>query len=261
MEAANSPASSPSLPAMRSLVVSAAIRGAITPLVFEIARFVRSSFGDVAGYLTPPLLTALLFFPLFLRLVRAGSPLRAVSCSVVWALSCSLVSIVLFRATGDRYLDVVWNAEKYRREMFTWVATGMGEESDPSRFIPQHGRHFLAFAVLSFASVGFLALALGAALLHYMNFYVGSLASTALHPVATALLGWPPYAIVRVVGFITVAVALTGLALHRFFGVAVAPVVVRRALILGLALVLLDILIKSLVAPAWGRMLHGLVFP
>jgi hypothetical protein len=243
------------------LLLTSVIRGAASPIGFELALRVRAAAGDVAGMLVPPLFTAVLFYPLFNSMVRSGRYGRAVLASLVWALACSIVSIVLFAKTGDRYVDVVWNAEKYRREMFAWVATGMGEESDPVRFIPKHAEHFVAFAALSLVSVGFLGLALGAALLHYMNFYVGSLARAAGSPFLTGLAGWPPYAIVRVAGFVTVAVALTAFALARWRGATIDSALAKRTLAIGVALVGFDVVIKVLVAPAWGRMLNALAFP
>jgi len=235
--------------------------GAVTPLTFEVGRVLALSTHESAGLVVVPLLSAALFHPLWSRTVASGELRRAIVLAQLWALACSIVSIALVAWTGDRYLDVLWNAEKYRSEMFQWVKTGVGEESEPARFLPLHAVHFLAFCVLALLSFGYLGLALGAALLHYMNYYVGSLVAAAASPGLIALVGWPPYAIVRVVGFIIVATALAAFVHRRFRGAAIEPSVIRRNLLLGVSLVVADAVIKTLVAPSWGEMLRGLLGP
>jgi hypothetical protein len=233
--------------------------GAVTPVTFEIGRLLHGVADGRVALVLVPLLSAALFHPLWSRTVARGELRRAIVLAQLWALACSIVTVVLVAKTGDRYLDVLWSAEKYRAEMFEWIKTGIGEESDPSRFLPLHAKHFLAFAVLAFATFGILGLALGAALLHYMNFYVGSLVAAAASPMLIGLVGWPPYAIVRVIGFVTVATALTAMAFKRFRGADIDAALIRRNLLLGLALVVADVVIKTLVAPSWGEMLRGLL--
>lgn len=233
--------------------------GAVTPSTFEVGRVLALSTHESAGLVVVPLLSAALFHPLWSRTVAGGELRRAIVLAQLWALACSIVSIALVASTGDRYLDVLWNAEKYRDEMFHWVRTGVGEESEPARFLPVHATHFIAFCVLALASFGYFGLALGATLLHYMNYYVGSLVASAASPGIIALVGWPPYAIVRVVGFVTVATALAAYAFRRFRGAAIDPSSIRRNLLLGVCLVIADVVIKTLVAPSWGEMLRGLL--
>ena len=90
----------------------------------------------------------------------------------------------------------------------TGYETGDGMESDPKRFIPRHVRDFALFSALALVTGGFGALFLGAVLLNYMNFYVGSSSPPRRIPIWTLFLAWQPYAIVRVVGYIFVATAL-----------------------------------------------------
>lgn len=239
---------------------AAALTGATTPLLFEVGRRVTDALGDPRAALYGiPLLTAVAFFPLFSASLASGRLGRTVALSLVWALACSIVTIALVSRTGERYTDVLVRAETYRTEMFEWVRTGVGEESSPSRFLPVHATHCAAFVVLSRISLGFFGLAMGAALLHYMNFYVGSLLAHATHPVAIALLGWPPYAVIRVIGYVTLASALAALGRRRARGESIEIPAIRRALLVGFALVVLDVLVKATVAPSWGEMLAGWV--
>ncbi len=233
--------------------------GAATPLTFEVGRVARDLVGPGFALVLVPVLSAALFQPVWARVVRRGELGRATRLAQIWALACSIVTIALVANTGDRYADVLWNAEKYRTDMFHWVKTGIGEESEPARFLPLHALHFTAFCALSFVTFGFGGLALGAALLHYMNFYVGSLAAAASSPMMISILGWPPYAVVRVIGFVTVASALTALAFVRFRRAPIEPTRIRKMLLLGLALVIVDAVLKSIVAPGWGSMLRELL--
>src|SRR5207249_7337270 len=55
---------------------------------------------------------------------------------------------------------------------------------------------------------GLLGIALGAVLVGYMSFYVGSLAAAGGAPGTAFLLGWPPWAVLRVVAFVLVGLCL-----------------------------------------------------
>jgi hypothetical protein len=141
--------------------------------------------------------------------------------------------------------------------MFDWIRTGEGVESSPSKFIPAHLKEFAVFCALALATAGFGAIFLGAVLLNYMNYYVGALLASAAHPVATAFLGWQPYAVVRVVGYIIVATALSE-AGSRMITRRKAnwPRIAKYAAI-GLALVVLDVLVKASAAGLWAKMLKS----
>ena len=141
------------------------------------------------------------------------------------------------------------------------MRTGEGAESTPRQFLPIHARHFLGFCALSILTAGAGALVLGTWLLNYMNYYVFELARTGAHPLALALLGWHPWAVIRVVGYIVTGAALTppgiGLwaRLRRRRGRFEVP---RNVLATGIGLVLLDIVVKTLLAPTWQRWLAAL---
>ena len=87
--------------------------------------------------------------------------------------------------------------------------TGRGAESDPARFIPQQAAHAGVFAALALVSGGVLALAMGAVLMNYMGHYVGTLAAASAHPLPVLVLGWHPWAVIRIVSFVTIGVVLS----------------------------------------------------
>ncbi len=218
---------------------------------------------DLADRLTPlldkrralfvlPILLAAPFYPAWIGRVRRGELRAAVLASLAWAFATSVASIVWFRRTGDDAAGLVWNSIAYRQDMLTWLSSGIGQEGDPSLFVPQHAVHFAAFAVASLLTVGFAGLVLGAALLTYMNFYVAALFLRAHDAGTIAAFGWPAYAIVRVVGYVCVGSALAGVALNVVGKAGVPWRRVVTTLSIGVALVLLDLFLKWQLAP-WYR--------
>jgi len=140
------------------------------------------------------------------------------------------------------------------------VRTGEGPEGDISLFLPIHLRHFLIFCTLSLASGGFLALAMGAVMLGYMNFYVGCLIAASGASWITLALSWPLWSIVRVVGFIIAGTALGAVLLDRRGKGRTAgekKEKILRFLLLAVALIVLDIILKWLLAGAYQGLLNS----
>jgi hypothetical protein len=200
-----------------------------------------------------PLLQAGLAYPLFFGGVRAGRPGRTVALMLLWAVATSLPVILAARSDAAVLEPAILRGKEYRDEMFAWIRTGAGRESSPAQFLPQHALHFVVFAALAFLTAGAAALAMGAALLDYMNFYVGALLAAAAHPGAVAPYAWPVYAVVRVVGYVVCAAALASLRLSKQ-----EPDAKRASLCLlaiGFGLVVADALLKALLAPWWRERL------
>jgi hypothetical protein len=202
-----------------------------------------------------PALAVLSIYPFYLELILRGHRRRAVLLGVMWAVFLSQAVILGTYFFPARAEKVIIHGAEYRTEMFGWIATGEGTESSPRQFVPRQTKDFAIFAALAIGTGGLGALFLGAVLLNYMNFYVGSLLASAAHPVWALMLAWQPYAIIRVVGYIMVATALT----EMFFGLVTRFSArwnrVKFLGALGLGLVVLDIIVKALAAPAWGRLL------
>jgi len=148
-------------------------------------------------------------------------------------------------------------AASYRAEMFDWVTTGDAPENRPAEFVPIHLTHLGLFVALSWASAGYLGLALGAWLVGYMSYFVGSFAVAAGLPWTGALVAWVPWSVVRVVSFVAIGTILARPVLLR----RALPFGRREALWLGVAGagIVLDILIKTAVAPSYGLFLRSLL--
>jgi hypothetical protein len=223
---------------------------ALTPLVPLLALV-------PGGRWLGPLVAPLALWPSFAAAVRAGERGRAFRLGLLWALLLTVATVALTqvapRATGRG----IWNAEPYRVEMFRWIETGVGKESEPARFLPEHALHLGAFALLAAASGGYLGLVLGAALLAYMNYFVGAFALSAGLPLAGSFAAWVPWAVVRVVAFVALGSIL---ARPLLVGRARAfERVDRRWLGWVLAGLAADVGLKTVLAPTYGEWLRRLL--
>jgi len=202
-----------------------------------------------------PILATAAVYPIYARLILRGRPVAAAFAAVLWAASLSASIIVMTARDPDRAAGAVLNGPAYRDEMFAFIASGSGRESQPARFVPQHLLHLAAFAALTAASGGLLGLVLGAALVGYMSFYVGALAAGP-EPGLAALFGWPPWAVLRVVAFILLGTVLARPLLARLALRPPAPLRHRLWLGTAAALLLADIALKALLAEHWAALLR-----
>jgi hypothetical protein len=136
--------------------------------------------------------------------------------------------------------------------------TGEGREGQWRLFLPQHALHYGVFLVLSALTAGAAGLVFGTVLLNYMSYYVASLFLADPSGEFTGkliLMGFPIWSILRVIGFIAGAVATADLTFAVLGNLKDRP----RAwpgrssyfLSLSLALVILDALLKALLAGDW----------
>jgi hypothetical protein len=209
-----------------------------------------------AGRFLLPALAPLTLYGGFAALVRASRHGAAWGRAMAWAglLFAGVVLLVALRP--EAAAATVLNGEGYRTEMFSWIATGVGAESDWRAFLPQHLLHFGAFAALTWASAGYLGLVLGAVLMDYMSYFVASYALAAGRPLLGLVAAWVPWSVVRVAAFVLVGAVLARPLLARRcwpFGVGE-----RRLLVLGLAGVAADLALKAWLAPAYGAFLRDL---
>jgi len=201
-----------------------------------------------------PLVAPLTLRFAFKERVREGDYFRAWTLGIVWAFLLSAGVIVLVLWMPDAAREGILRGEPYRQEMFGWIATGTGKENDWHRFLPEHLLHFAVFLVVTWASGGYLGLVLGAFLVAYMSYFVGSYAAASGHPFLGSVAAWVPWSVVRVCAFV-----LLGTLFAR-------PLLARRAwpfggkeyrlMALALSGILADLVIKSLAAPSYGVFLR-----
>jgi len=221
----------------------------------------------LGAYIHPVLLllfSSIPIYPIYLSQFKVQEYRKAITLVFVWAITSSIIIILLAIGYSSLASSSILSGSSYQMEMFQWIATGVGPEGDPSTFIPQHAINAVAFTILSFASAGFLSLLFGAYQMNYMNYYVGILLSRVSNPtlnnvVAVAAFSWPIYAIIRVIGFISLGVATTIPLSNRIFDNKTDTKLIIRLLLIGLALVIVDIVVKVLVAPLYQNSLNDLI--
>jgi hypothetical protein len=221
-----------------------------------VATAISYALGWAIGVpLLVPAFNTLAAFPFMVAALSRGDARLAVARMLVWALTLAVCATLLSYAQPWRTDALFLRGASYRVEMFQWVMTGHGAESDPSRFIPQQAVHAAVFAALALASGGVLALAMGAVLMNYMGHYVGTLAAASAHPVTALVLGWHPWAVIRIVSFVTIGVILSAPLLSWLGGFRVDRRAARVLLAWAAAGLIADVVLKWLLAPAWQRLL------
>jgi len=196
--------------------------------------------------------------------LRRGDRRGAIVLMLWWALWLGIAGVGASLLWPARAEMVVFNGDAYREEMFAWLTTGQGRESSPMEFIPQHLLHAAIFVALSLATASTLSILMGCVLMNYMSFYVASLI---LHcsetPAATTaiLLGWNPWSMVRVASFIILGVVLSEPLLSRMRGHWPDASGRRRWLLVAAAGLLVDIAMKTLLAPMWPGLLASCFTP
>ena len=96
---------------------------------------------------------------------------------------------------------------------------------------------------------------MGAVLMNYMGHYVGTLAARSARPALTLLLGWHPWSVVRIISFVILGVVLSVPLLSRVTRITIDRQTARRLIIAACAGLVVDIVMKALLAPAWQRLL------
>jgi hypothetical protein len=202
-----------------------------------------------------PILNTAASFPFMVLALTGGNLRLAIGRMLLWALTLgvSATSLSYARpAATDRFF---LRSEAYRIEMFAWVMTGRGAESMPSQFIPQQAGQAALFAGVALASGGVLAMPMGAMLMNDMGHYVGTLAARSTHPALAVILAWHPWAVIRVISFVILGVVLSTPLLSRLAGFEAEWRGARPFVRVAAAGLVLDVVLKWMLAPTWQRLL------
>jgi hypothetical protein len=209
------------------------------------------------GILLPVLNTAAAYAAMVVLLLR-GARREAVGLMLAWAATLAVCSTLTFAAWPSDPGPLVINGPQYRDEIFRWIRTGEGREGDPARFIPQHVLHLGGFVALSLATASAASMALGAALMNYMGFYVASLHRAGAGADTVLLFGWQPWAICRVAAFVVLGVVLAEPLLSRLRPYGYDGLRAARPYLIAAAVgIAADWLLKAILAPYWRERLAG----
>ncbi len=206
-----------------------------------------------------PVLNTAAGFPFMVRALRRARVGRAAGLMLVWAAMMGLCASALAWRAPDLSRRLFLNAAPYEREMHAWIDTGAGAESTPREFLPQHALHAGAFAGLSFATGGLLSMPMGAALMNYMGHYVGTVAARSPTPFVAWTLAWHPWSVIRIASYVTLGVLLSAPMLARVGRFRYRLGEHRRLLALAGTGLLVDVVVKWLLAPAWSELLRRVV--
>ena len=224
-----------------------------TPLLTLLGYFLKTPW-------LLPVLQVLPAYPLLVYDLRRERRTIAVLRMLLWAALIAASMEMLALESPTRGEVSVLHGKDYRDEMLGWIRTGVGKESSPSRFLPEHLIHLGVFVFLSLVSGSFLSLILGAVLMNYMSFYVGSLLGIAQTPAKVLLYGWPPWAVLRVVSFVILGVVLSGPLLKRLGWAPFDRKEVRGWLMVAALGLVLDVTLKALLAPHWSDVLRSALY-
>jgi hypothetical protein len=206
-----------------------------------------------------PVLNTLASFPFMVLALKRGDLQLALARMLIWALTMGAAATMMSYVRPAQTDALFLRGESYRAEMFSWVLTGQGAESTPSQFIPQQAGHAVLFSGLALATGGVAAMPMGAILMNYMGHYVGTLAAASRRPLLTVVLGWHPWAVIRVISFVVIGVVLSAPLLSRMGSFRVDRRAARTLLLVAVAGLAADIILKTLLAPAWQRLLLSVV--
>jgi hypothetical protein len=225
-------------------------------LAIVLATVLSYALGALLGVpLLVPVLNTAAGVPFMIHALRRGDLRLALARMLLWALTMGACATLWSYARPAQTETLFVRGESYRTEMFAWVLTGRGAESTPSQFIPLHVRDAVLFSALALATGGALAMPMGAALMNYMGHYVGTLGAASRRPLLTLLLGWHPWAIVRIISFVTIGVVLSVPMLARLTDIRIDARIRTRFLWFAAAGLVIDVIMKALLAPAWQRLL------
>ncbi len=234
-----------------------------TPLVYlfiAAGTLTATVLGFLAGnkFLLPVLQIAV-SYPVLFSLLAGEQRKRAFVTMLFWALCLGTTTVVIsvqYPAQGE---SAIFHGKAYVDEMFRWIRTGEGAEGNPLLFVPQHLLHFVVFAALSLATGSLLSLLMGALLMNYMSFYVASVILASDDSLTAALMAWHPWSIIRVASFVVLGVILAEPVICRIIKRDYEYTGARRFFWAALNGLVLDILLKTALAPWWGVELRKLI--
>jgi hypothetical protein len=198
-----------------------------------------------------PALNALVIYPLFLAGIRSGRLRTTMRQVMVWAVTMTVTVIALTLLWPEQMQQGVLGGEGYKGRMLDAIRSSAGAEGTWQGFVAKYVREGGIFLLLAVASAGLLALAMGAYLMNYMNYYVGYLFATAKNPVVLFFIGWPPWSIARVLGFNLAALGLSFLVLQRVLAGRWRWTEARRFVQVGMGFIVLNVLLRLALEPYW----------
>lgn len=209
-----------------------------------------------------PILNALPAYIVIVHRLRKGERGGAVRTAIWWAGALAIAGTVCLALWPGETESLILNGTEYRNGMLQWIRSGQGTEGSLSLFLPRQLLQLGVFALLSLATASALSIAMGAAMLNYMSFYVAGLLEAGVPLWGVVLLGWQPWTVSRMAAFSTLGVVLAEPLIFRLFPTARANLkVVGRSpyYVAALSGIAAGLILQAALAPLWGRWLRALL--
>ncbi|MEO0457645.1 MAG: hypothetical protein AAF152_13860 [Cyanobacteria bacterium P01_A01_bin.114] len=216
------------------------------------------SFAMSIAWLTP-ILGAAVAYPVFIYLIYHQRYRTAAISMLLWAVFLSLAVGIGTTWFPESAAEAILSGPAYVDRMFNWIQTGEGYGDSLQVILPSHVRNYLIFCGLCCLTLSSTALLFGTWQLNYMNFYVAELIRASVHPWGAIAVGWPPWSVLRVIGYILTGVALAVVGLSQIDRLRSRPVqrpFPQQYLWLGMGFVMADIMLKAPLAPLWRGLLR-----
>jgi hypothetical protein len=234
-----------------------------SPLLFVYIVFgtlLSTAIGFLFGNrIVLPVLQIVISYPVLYSLLVRRLRNRAFVAMLIWAFCMGVITVIASIQFPDLATKAILHGPEYAAEMLHWIKTGEGAEGNPWQFVPQHLLHFVVFAILSLLTGSLLSLLMGAILMNYMSFYVASVIRLSHDTLLASLMGWHPWAIIRVAAFILLGVILAEPMICRINHMDYEYATARRYYWMALHGLVLDVILKTALAPWWGLELRKLI--
>lgn len=207
-----------------------------------------------------PILNISPAYPFMIYLILKDKRKEAVYSMLLWALYLIFFGTIVFSIFPERAEKVVINGKAYKEEMFDWIKTGIGRESNPKEFIPQHLAHIGIFIFLSLISASLFSIIMGSIMVNYMNFYVAQLIINSKNKIVPIIFGWHFWSLIRVISFVILGVLLSEPLLSLIKKKTPQILKEKTMILIAISGLILDIALKTIFSPLVGRILKTVLF-
>ena len=235
----------------------------LTPQYFLALGFLSGAVGFRIGWRTArpaalPAAQALLGWGVFLLAWSIVGPAWAAASVGSWALGTSVAGIYEFARRPKDADARVARAASYRASMLEILATGRGPETRPGATLVHHLRETIYYLAAAVLTANLASLAMGAALLNFMNAYVATLLRAARSTGRVLAFAWPPWSLVRVASYVALGAAAAS-PLLGWAGMHRGGAEVRPLAIAGGCGLVVDTALKLALSRPWSRVLAAAV--
>jgi hypothetical protein len=206
-----------------------------------------------------PLLSAAVLIPMFLWALRQGRPRKAVALALFWVVVQSLSVIVASLLFADSAARAVQGGLEYRTDWVQWIEGGSPVQMAPALAYARQLIDLMLYAVAMALTGGVGGLLLLTVALNRFSYTVASLLAAAHNPVLLAVVAWPLWMIVRLVGYLIVGATLA----EPIANFDLRPAYLatwlqarKRLLLAGLGIILLGVILQALLSPLYQTILQ-----